>query len=127
MCPDIGHIGGSGGEAVAVILLLLLVIFVLIGLFAALIAVVSWAQRGLQRFSQVQEMRVLAKEFVVEDLAGPEATMSDLEAAPATQEMQKDDQPMLHRELSQDLQDLWGASVSRELPTAQATSYGSLG
>lgn len=124
LCPDIGpgHIGGDCGEAFAVVLVALFVIFVLIGLFAALIAVVSWAQRAIQRFSQVQEMRVLAKEFVVEDLAGPE----DLEAAPVSEEMQKQDQPTAQRQVTEDLQDLWGGSAPREPLSSHATSYGGL-
>lgn len=108
------------------IFVVLFVVFVLIGLFAALIAVVSWTQRALQRFSQVQEMRVLAKEFFVEDLAGPEAPTSDLEAAPVAEAMQEQDQPTAQRQVTEDLQDLWGGSAPREPLSAHAPSYGGL-
>lgn len=109
------------------IIVVLFVVFVLIGLFAALIAVVSWSQRALQRFSQVQEMRVLAKEFVVEDLACLEAPTPDVEAAPVAEAMHQQDQPTAQRQVTEDLQDLWGGSAPREPLSAPAHSYGSLG
>lgn len=87
---------GDAGQAVVVVLVLLAVVIVFIGIAQALFALSLAVQKAVQRYTDAKEMRLLATEYVVQDLsqvapppapsapeAPPVATMEpDLEAAP---------------------------------------------
>lgn len=67
-CPTIN--ADQGGEC-AVLLLVVVFILVVIGIFAAVVVGVMAVQKAVQKYAQLQQMRVLADEYVVEDLADP--------------------------------------------------------
>lgn len=67
-CPS-----GGGSEAAGVAAILLLVVvafFVLIGLVMIFVFLVTWTQRVVTKYFQISEIRHLAGEYVVQDLAG---------------------------------------------------------
>jgi len=91
--PGSGN-GDSGGASVcAVIGMIALVIFVLIGVFIAAVLVVMAIQRAAQQYAKLQQVRVLATEYMVRDLADPadlgDATDSGITAADSAAHQQE--------------------------------------
>jgi len=53
-------------------LIIVVFAFVVIGLFTAIVAFVVACQRALQQYAQLQHVKLLAEEYVVDDLADPQ-------------------------------------------------------
>lgn len=122
--------GDGGGEAcigcVLCILVVGFIVLVVVGLFMAIVAVVMSAQRALHHLLKLQQMRLLAEEYVVEDLdpvGGPRPRGG------ASLEQEEDPvagttaNESTRRQVEKDLRELFGG---REVPAHTASSYGSV-
>jgi len=69
--PSSGNADSGGASACAVIGIVVLVIFVVIGVFIATVLIVMAIQRAAQQYAKLQQVRVLATEYIVCDLADP--------------------------------------------------------
>jgi len=79
-CGECGSWSGEGGQCLAVVAVVVAVTFLFVGAFFAMAALVTWAQKTAQGFLQLQELRQLTGEYVVQDL-------SELPALPPVPEL----------------------------------------
>mmetsp|Transcript_5409 Transcript_5409/g.10147 ORF Transcript_5409/g.10147 Transcript_5409/m.10147 type:complete len:387 (-) Transcript_5409:48-1208(-) len=138
-CPDLAGCNTASGEAVLILFALIMVAFILAGIFAVVVAVVTGIQKALQQYAQLQQMRLLAQEYVVQDLAEA-SDRGDVESAGVPGQVQGMDgsetkgvesrDPELQRELQRqitvDLNSIFtGISQPNNGLRSRASSYGS--
>lgn len=124
---------GAVGESCTAMALIALVAVLLVGILAVMVACVVFIQRVLQGYAVMQEMRILAHEYQVKDLAGHSGVVTqqrmDGEFGPGAEEQRR-----LHEQIAADLRAIYGprrrlpADRQRPVPTQQVGggSYGSL-
>lgn len=77
---EVGSVSAEGSPFL-ILLLVVVLAFIVLGFYAVLVALVTATQQAIQQYAQIQQMRLLAEEYVVQDLAG-EDDLGD--AAPTT-------------------------------------------
>lgn len=124
--PSMAGGGDDCGGLVLVVCALVAVLFVFVGLFAVLMAAVVWLYRLGERYLQVHELRELAGEYVVQDLAeGTEVPEELLETAPeqhrvaASAEAAGGTEEALQQELERELQAIYGLGDVRRHASRQ--------
>lgn len=73
---DMGGVSECG-ECLLVGVVVAIVLFVIVGIFMAVVAIVTAIMRFAQQWARLTQMRMLAKEYVVEDLAAPDEEITD--------------------------------------------------
>lgn len=133
-CSNVGECGGGDdcGAAILVLLLVFAIVFIVVGILAAVVATVLAVQKAVQKYAQYQNMRLLAEEYVVMDLA----PLEDLgEADKSQQNMTNENTPVLApRDLSRqdslqksiniDIGEIFGGKVAASSPVTPM-QYGS--
>jgi len=123
--------GDAAGGACAVFCLFILVILIFVGIFMALISVVLAIQESVKKYAQIQQLRMLAGEYVVEDLARdePETTIAAVEpqstmigAAQLPPPSRTDEHEAANQQIVQDLETLFGRGPGQR----PSQSYGSV-
>lgn len=87
-CPCVDRIGSRGsssnrngqGNALFMFVIVAVIVLAIIGLLAAIVALVMGIQKACQKYIQLQQLGVLAQEYIVLDLAEP-TDMGDAEGA----------------------------------------------
>mmetsp|Transcript_20555 Transcript_20555/g.34054 ORF Transcript_20555/g.34054 Transcript_20555/m.34054 type:complete len:337 (+) Transcript_20555:82-1092(+) len=125
MC-DIGSVSGNDDCGLCLVFLVVAVVaFIIIGILAAIIAVVMAVERAVQQFARVQEMRVLAEEYVVQDLSEAKVDQEKPQVASAT----TPSQVSVQEQVEKDLHEIFGERAFRHAAettaATSATGYGS--
>lgn len=68
-CKCDGDAGKTFGAFLIVAIVVIVVAFIFVGLVVVFMAIVAWAQKVMQRYMQLFELRQLTGEYVVEDLS----------------------------------------------------------
>jgi len=146
-CPDMG---GSRDNPLIILFVVVILAFVIIGLFAAIVALVTAIQKAVQKYAQLQQLRMLTQEYIVEDLADPKdlgeakAKAEALGDAPGQQkdmstlDLEKEqplsqeallEQSSLQRQIADDMMDIFGVFDGPERQPASSAQppadYGS--
>lgn len=117
LCPSGGN---NDGHPLAILLVIVVVAFIIIGILAAVVVLVTATQKAIQKYAQLQQLGVLTREYIVQDLADA-SDLGDGEqaTAPRAQEMgleleRKEDQEELQQQISRDLQEILGDLMPRQ-------------
>jgi hypothetical protein len=111
------------------------VVFVLVGLLAACVALVASVQRSVAKLAQLQQMRVLAEEYVVRDLAdradlGEATSVADApvqaELMPPPVPADAVQQQKLQMQINQDIGAIFGDVPVHPSQGLQNQPYGSM-
>jgi len=142
--------GGSRDNPLIILFVVVILAFVIIGLFAAIVALVTAIQKAVQKYAQLQQLRMLTQEYIVEDLADPKdlgeakAKAEALGDAPGQQkdmstlDLEKEqplsqeallEQSSLQRQIADDMMDIFGVFDGPERQPASSAQppadYGS--
>eukprot|EP00931_Biecheleriopsis_adriatica_P104421 TRINITY_DN79097_c0_g1_i1.p1 TRINITY_DN79097_c0_g1~~TRINITY_DN79097_c0_g1_i1.p1 ORF type:complete len:400 (+),score=52.60 TRINITY_DN79097_c0_g1_i1:67-1200(+) len=86
-CPEVRSNSSSNSNSIAAACIIIVMALALLGVVFALMALVTWIQKVIERYFQLQELQQMAIEYVVKDLAAVDLQVPPA-SAPSLQEMQ---------------------------------------
>lgn len=138
-CCDLSFLANDGGswecgECLLVGIVLALFLLVIVGIFTAVVCIVTAIMRFITQWARLTQMRALAKEYVVEDLASPDEDVDCIhqiaqkqeEMCPTSYPPDKPDAEQVHRALQHDLSRVFGSDPHDE-PIGESDRSGGYG